>query len=138
MDKVKINSVNWKLVNATFTFDDANVPSLTVNLNDMTISDGDILATELNKYGQAYKADCLARIPSQAVAESVGSEFGYVDGVIVPIIPETPPVAPEWDGEPIPGVDDVPPEAPIDPETPIDPEVPEVPETPEVPEENPE
>ena len=52
MDKVKINSVNWKLVNATYTFDDANVPSITVNLNDMTVSDGDILATELNKYGQ--------------------------------------------------------------------------------------
>jgi len=85
MDKVKINSVNWNLVNATFTFDDANVPSITVNLNDMTVSDGDILATELNKYGQAYKADCLARIPSQAVASSVGSEFGYVDGAIVPI-----------------------------------------------------
>lgn len=114
MDKVKINSITGKLVNVTFTFDDANVPSLTVNLNDMTISDGDILATELNKYGQAYKADCLARIPSQAVADSVGSEFGYVDGVIVPIIPETP-VVPEGDGEPIPGVDDV----PIDPETPI-------------------
>ena len=66
----------------------------------MTVSDGDILATELNKYGQAYKADCLARIPSQAVASSVGSEFGYVDGAIVPIIPETPEV----------------PEEPIDPE----------------------
>ena len=95
MDKVKINSVNWKLVNATFTFDDANVPSITDNLNDMTVSDGDILATELNKYGQAYKADCLARIPSQAVSASVGSEFGYVDGVIVPIIPETPEVPEE-------------------------------------------
>ena len=103
MDKVKINSVNWKLVNATYTFDDANVPSITVNLNDMTVSDGDILATELNKYGQAYKADCLARIPSQAVSDSVGSEFGYVDGVIVPIVPEAPVV-------------------PVDPETPIDPE----------------
>ena len=108
MDKVKINSVNWKLVNVTFTFDDANVPSLTVNLNDMTISDGDILATELNKYGQAYKADCLARIPSQAVSASVGSEFGFVDGVIVPVVPEVP-------------------EAPVDPETPIDPEEPIVP-----------
>ena len=103
MDKVKINSVNWNLVNATFTFDDANVPSITVNLNDMTVSDGDILAVELNKYGQKYKADCLARVPSQAVADSVGSEFGYVDGAIVPIIPETPEV----------------PEEPIDPEAPI-------------------
>ena len=98
MDKVKINSVNWNLVNATFTFDDANVPTLTANLNDMTVSDGDILATELNKYGQAYKADCLARIPSQAVSDSVWSEFGYVDGVIVPVIPE---VAPEVPEEPI-------------------------------------
>lgn len=90
MDKVKINSITGKLVNVTFTFDDANVPPLTANLNDMTVSDGDILATELNEYGQKYKADCLARIPSQAVAGSVGMEFGYVDGVIVPIVPETP------------------------------------------------
>jgi hypothetical protein len=95
MDKVKINSITGNLVNVTYTFDDANVPSVTVNLNDMTISDGDILAKELNDYGQKYKADCLSRIPSQAVAGSVGMEFGYVDGVIVPIIPETPPVTPE-------------------------------------------
>lgn len=106
MDKVKINSVNWNLVNATFTFDDENVPSITVNLNDMTISDGDILAKELYAYGQEYKNNCIARVPSQAVADSVGSEFGYVDGVIVPIIPETP----------------VDPETPIDPEAPVDPE----------------
>lgn len=95
MDKVKINSITGNLVNVTFTFDDANVPSITVNLNDMTISDGDILAKELNDYGQKYKADCLARVPSQAVAGAVGMEFGYVDGVIVPIIPETPEVVPE-------------------------------------------
>lgn len=94
MDKVKINSITGKLVNVTYTFDDANVPSITVNLNDMTVSDGDILATELNKYGQTYKSDCLARIPSQAVSASVGSEFGYVDGVIVPAVPEEP-IAPE-------------------------------------------
>ena len=122
MDKVKINSITGKLVNATFTFDDANVPSITVNLNDMTISDGDVLAKELNDYGQKYKTDCLARVPSQAVAGAVGMEFGYVDGVIVPIIPEAPEVAPEWDDEPIPDIDDIPVEAPIDPETPIDPE----------------
>ena len=91
----------------TFTFDDANVPNLTVNLNDMTISDGDI-PKELNDYGQNTKLTVLLVYHHRAVAESVGSEFGYVDGVIVPIIPETPPVAPEWDGEPIPGVDDVP------------------------------
>jgi len=114
MDKVKINSVTGNLVSATFTFDDANVPSLTVNLNDMTISDGDILAKELNDYGQKYKADCLARVPSQAVAGAVGMEFGYVDGVIVPVIPEVPEVLPE--GEPIPGVDDI----PVDPETPAE------------------
>ena len=90
MDKVKINSITGKLVNVTYTFDDANVPTLTANLNDMTVSDGDILAKELNEYGQKYKADCLARIPSQAVAGSVGMEFGYVDGVIVPIVLEEP------------------------------------------------
>jgi len=69
------------------------VPTLTANLNDMTVSDGDILAKELNEYGQKYKTDCLARVPSQGVASSVGSEFGYVDGAIVPIIPE--PIDPE-------------------------------------------
>lgn len=106
MDKVKINSITGRLVNATFTFDDENVPSITVNLNDMSINDGDILAKELNDYGQKYKSDCLARVPSQAVADSVGSEFGYVDGVIIPIIPEVPEVLPE--GEPIPWVDDIP------------------------------
>jgi hypothetical protein len=105
MDKVKINSITGNLVNATFTFDDASVPNLTVNLNDMTICDGDILAEELNDYGQKYKSDCLARIPSQAVAGAVGMEFGFVDGVIVPIIPETPVV----------------PEEPIAPETPENP-----------------
>ena len=110
MDKVKINSITGNLVNATFTFDDANVPSLTVNLNDMTISDWDVLAKELNDYGQKYKDDCLARVPSQAVAGAVGMEFGFVDGVIVPIIPEVAPEVP------------VDPEAPIDPETPIAPE----------------
>lgn len=91
MDKVKINSITGKLVNVTYTFDDANVPTLTANLNDMTVSDGDILAVELNEYGQKYKADCLARIPSQAVAGSVGMAFGYIDGAIVPIsTPEIP------------------------------------------------
>ena len=95
MDKVKINSITGKLVNVTYTFDDANVPTLTANLNDMTVSDGDILAKELNEYGQKYKTVCLARVPSQAVASSVGSEFGYVDGAIVPIIPETPEVPEE-------------------------------------------
>ena len=103
MDKVKINSITGNLVNVTYTFDDVNAPTVTVNLNDMTISDGDILAKELYDYGQKYKSDCIARIPSQAVAGSVGMEFGYVDGVIVPIIPETP-------------------EVPVDPEAPVDPE----------------
>lgn len=108
MDKVKY-TLSGSVVNATFTFDDERVPALTVNLNDMTISDGDILAKELNDYGQEYKANCIARIPSQAVAGAVGMEFGFVDGVIVPIIPETP-------------------EVPVDPETPVDPEEPIAPE----------
>ena len=99
MDKVKY-TLSGSVVNATFTFDDERVPALTVNLNDMSINDGDILAKELYAYGQEYKDNCIARIPSQAVSASVGSEFGYVDGVIVPIIPETPevpeePIAPE-------------------------------------------
>lgn len=116
MDKVKINSVNWNLVNATFTFDDANVPSITVNLNGMTTSDGDILAKELYAYGQKYKDDCIARVPSAAVAGSVWFEFGYENGVIVPVIPE---VVPETPVEPeVPVV----PETPVEPETPVDPE----------------
>lgn len=96
MDKVKY-TLSGSVVNATFTFDDERVPALNVNLNDMSINDGDILAKELYAYGQEYKNNCIARIPSQAVAGGQGMEFGYVDGVIVPIIPETPeePIAPE-------------------------------------------
>lgn len=94
MDKVKY-TLSGSVVNATFTFDDERVAPLTVNLNDMSISDGDILAKELNDYGQEYKANCIARIPSQAVAGGQGMEFGFVDGVIVPIIPEVAPEVPE-------------------------------------------
>ena len=118
MDKVKY-TLSGSVVNATFTFDDERVPALTVNLNDMSINDGDILAKELNDYGQEYKNNCIARIPSQAVTGGQGMEFGYVDGVIVPVIPE------------------VVPEVPVDPEAPIDPEEPIDPETPIDPEENP-
>jgi len=107
MDKVKY-TLSGSVVNATFTFDDERVAPLTVNLNDMSINDGDILAKELYAYGQEYKNNCIARIPSQAVAGGQGMEFGYVDGVIVPIIPEAP-------------------EVPVDPETPVDPEAPIVP-----------
>jgi len=109
MDKVKY-TLSGSVVNATFTFDDERVAPLTVNLNDMSINDGDILAKELNDYGQEYKNNCIARIPSQAVAGGQGMEFGFVDGVIVPIIPEVAPEAP------------IDPENPIDPETPVDPE----------------
>ena len=109
MDKVKY-TLSGSVVNATFTFDDERVPALTVNLNDMSINDGDVLAKQLYAYGQEYKANCIARIPSQAVAGGQGMEFGYVDGVIVPIIPEVVPEVP------------VDPETPIDPETPVDPE----------------
>jgi len=94
MDKVKY-TLSGSVVNATFTFDDERVAPLTVNLNDMPINDGDILAKELYAYGQEYKANCIARIPSQAVAGAVGMEFGYVDGVIVPVIPEVVPEVPE-------------------------------------------
>ena len=110
MDKVKY-TLSGSVVNATFTFDDERVPALTVNLNDMSINDGDILAKQLNDYGQEYKNNYIARIPSQAVTGGQGMEFGFVDGVIVPIIPETP-------------------EVPVDPETPVDPEEPIEPETP--------
>ena len=106
MDKVKY-TLSGSVVNATFTFDDERVPPLTVNLNGMSINDGDILAKELNDYGQEYKNNCIARIPSQAVTGGQGMEFGFVDGVIVPVVPE---VAPEV------------PETPIDPEAPVDPE----------------
>ncbi len=109
MDKVKY-TLSGSVVNATFTFDDERVPALTVNLNDMSISDGDVLAKELYAYGQEYKNNYIARIPSQAVAVGQGMEFGYVDGVIVPVIPE------------------VAPEAPVDPEVPVDPEEPIAPE----------
>ena len=102
MDKVKY-TLSGSVVNATFTFDDERVAPLTVNLNDMSINDGDVLAKQLNDYGQEYKANCIARIPSQAVAGGQGMEFGFVDGVIVPVIPEAP-------------------EVPVEPETPIDPE----------------
>ena len=108
MDKVKY-TLSGSVVNATFTFDDERVPALTVNLNDMSINDGDVLAKQLNDYGQEYKNNYIARIPSQAVTGGQGMEFGFVDGVIVPIIPETP-------------------EVPVDPETPIDPEEPIAPE----------
>ena len=103
MDKVKY-TLSGSVVNATFTFDDERVAPLTVNLNDMSINDGDILAKELNDYGQEYKNNYIARIPSQAVSGGQGMEFGYVDGVIVPVVPE------------------VAPEVPVDPETPVDPE----------------
>jgi len=99
MDKVKY-TLSGSVVNATFTFDDERVAPLTVNLNDMPINDGDVLAKQLYAYGQEYKNNYIARIPSQAVAGGQGMEFGYVDGVIVPIIPE------------------VAPEVPVDPETP--------------------
>ena len=99
MDKVKY-TLSGSVVNATFTFDDERVPALTVNLNDMSINDGDVLAKQLNDYGQEYKNNYIARIPSQAVTGGQGMEFGFVDGVIVPVVPETP----------------------IDPETPVDPE----------------
>ena len=94
MDKVKY-TLSGSVVNATFTFDDERVAPLTVNLNDMSINDGDILAKELNDYGQEYKNNCIARIPSQAVAGGQGMEFGFVDGVIVPVIPEVVPEVPE-------------------------------------------
>lgn len=89
MDKVKY-TLSGSVVNATFTFDDERVPTLTVNLNDMSINDGDILAKELYDYGQEYKDNCIARIPSQAVSGGQGMEFGYVDGVIVSVVPEIP------------------------------------------------
>ena len=81
--------------------------------NDMTISDGDILAKELNNYGQKYKADCLARIPSQAVAESVGSGLDMSMGCDCSnhSRDSSRSRVRRW----APGVDDVPPEAPIDP-----------------------
>ena len=103
MDKVKINSVNWKTRQCGLYIDDANVPSLTVNLNDMTVSDGDILATELNKYGQTYKSDCLARIHHRQSLCLCRKWVWICRWCDCSIIPETP-------------------EVPVDPETPIDPE----------------
>lgn len=96
MDKVKY-TLSGSVVNATFTFDDERVPALTVNLNGMSINDGDILAKELNDYGQEYKNNYIARIPSQAVSGGQGMEFGYVDGVIVPVATDSQevPVDPE-------------------------------------------
>ncbi len=133
MDKVKY-TLSGSVVNATFTFDDERVPTLTVNLNDMSINDGDVLAKQLYAYGQEYKNNYIARIPSQAVAGGQGMEFGFVDGVIVPIIPEVAPEVPVDPETPIEPETPVDPEEPIDPETPIDPEAPVDPETPVDPE----
>lgn len=90
MDKVKINSITGKVLNVTFTFDDERVPTLNINFDDKNITDGDILAEQLYTYGQAYKAETIASLPSAAVLGSIGMEFGYVDGVIVPVLPEAP------------------------------------------------
>mgnify|MGYP003553454923 FL=1 len=99
MDKVKINSITGKVLNVTFTFDDERVASLNINFDDKNITDGDILAEQLYTYGQVYKAETIASLPSAAVLGSIGMEFGYVDGVIVPVLPEAPveeaPVTPE-------------------------------------------
>ena len=90
MDKVKINSITGKVLNVTFTFDDERVATLNINFDDKNITDGDILAEQLYTYGQAYKAETIASLPSAAVLGSIGMEFGYVDGAIVPVLPETP------------------------------------------------
>lgn len=90
MDKVKINSITGKVLNVTFTFDDERVATLNINFDDKNITDGDILAEQLYTYGQAYKAETIASLPSAAVLGSIGMEFGYVDGVIVPVLPEAP------------------------------------------------
>jgi len=99
MDKVKINSITGNLINATFSFDDERVAPLNINFDDKNLTDGDILAEELYTYGQAYKTEIISKLPSDAVAASVGMEFGYENGVIVPILPEDPveetPVVPE-------------------------------------------
>lgn len=99
MDKVKINSITGKVLNVTFTFDDERVAPLNINFDDKNITDGDILAEQLYTYGQAYKTETIASLPSAAVLGSIGMEFGYVDGVIVPVLPEAPveeaPVTPE-------------------------------------------
>ena len=85
MDKVKNQFSKLKTRQCgTYTFDDANVPSITVNLNDMTVSDGDILATELNKYGQAYKGWLPALYPITGSCWLCRKWVWYVDGVIVP------------------------------------------------------
>lgn len=44
------------------------------------------------------ETDPLPTVSSDAVAGSVGMEFGYVDGAIVPVVPE---VAPEVPEEPV-------------------------------------
>ena len=90
MDKVKINSITGKVLNVTFTFDDERVAPLNINFDDKNITDGDILAEQLYTYGQVYKAETIASLPSAAVLGSIGMEFGYVDGVIVPVLPEAP------------------------------------------------
>ena len=90
MDKVKINSITGKVLNVTFTFDDERVSTLNINFDDKNITDGDILAEQLYTYGQEYKTETIASLPSAAVLGSIGMEFGYVDGVIVPVLPEAP------------------------------------------------
>lgn len=95
MDKVKINSITGKVLNVTFTFDDERVSPLNINFDDKNLTDGDILAEELYTYGQTYKTEVISKLPSAAVLGSIGMEFGYVDGVIVPVLPEAPVVEEE-------------------------------------------
>ena len=90
MDKVKINSITGNVINVTFTFDDARVAPININFDDKNLTDGDILAEELYTYGQTYKSEIISKLPSDAVLGSIGMEFGYENGVIVPVIPETP------------------------------------------------
>ena len=94
MDKVKINSINGKVINVTFTFDDERIAPLNINFDDKNITDGDILAEQLYTYWQEYKTETIASLPSAAVLWAIGMEFGYVDGVIIPVLPEDP-VVPE-------------------------------------------
>lgn len=101
MDKVKINSITGNVINVTFTFDDERVAPLNINFDDKNITDGDILAEQLYTYGQEYKTETIASLPSAAVLGSIGMEFGYENGVIIPILPEAP-VVPETPEEEVP------------------------------------
>ena len=90
MDKVKINSVNWKLVNATPYIRRCKC---TIYLSQSQWYDGiwwNILISNSISTDKHTRLIACSYPKCQTVADSVGSEFGIFDGVIVQSFPEAP------------------------------------------------